>query len=549
MSGRRSMALMSTGALLAAVTSVGLFNSPAALATDGDAAAAGADAFTAKIDIGGARACTGTLLDNQWIITATSCFADDPAQYAAVKAGTPALESTATIARTDLTDTDAGQVRQITEIVPRADRDITLARLASPVYGVAHIHAAATAPVAGEGLHGAGYGRTATEWVPDRLHTADFTVGSVDTGTLAYDGTPVCKGDTGGPVFRTVDGRTELVAVTSQSWEGGCLGSDATRTGDVGSRVDDIRDWIAATTATTAGVWHMQMLATTTSGLYHGLRDTNGEWTSFGNVQGAAGSVQGLAYADDAAINGKNYVFALGGDGHVYESDRRTTGGWDAFHDITPALGAKTGMTRIAVTSTGPGLALLGIAGGRVYHAVQAPDETWSKWGDVTAEIGLPAGATEVATAQTSGGNTQIGVIIGGEAYHAIRLGGGTWSKWGRITSQAGAPASVGHIAFAGIGGDLQVVLSTPDGTVKHTIRDAAGHWTAFGDLTTPLGNRPYAALAATAVNGELQMLALTQDGEVEHLLRHADGTWDAVDRPSGFPGTAIGIAMTGSTK
>ncbi|MER5403074.1 VCBS repeat-containing protein, partial [Streptomyces sp. NPDC002599] len=58
-------------------------------------------------------------------------------------------------------------------------------------------------------------------------------------------------GDAGGPALRTVNGTTELVAVNSRSWQGGCLGNDPaeTRTGAIDTRVDDIGAWVASTVA------------------------------------------------------------------------------------------------------------------------------------------------------------------------------------------------------------------------------------------------------------------------------------------------------------
>ncbi|MEU1425360.1 trypsin-like serine protease, partial [Kitasatospora sp. NPDC005751] len=120
------------GVLAAALTVVTLSTLVPAGAVVGDAAADNSYAFTARLVIGeGERACTGALVDPHWIVTAASCFADNPAQPN-VPAGPPARKATATVGRTDLTTT-TGQVRDIVELVPRTDRDLVLARLATPV--------------------------------------------------------------------------------------------------------------------------------------------------------------------------------------------------------------------------------------------------------------------------------------------------------------------------------------------------------------------------------------------------------------------------------
>ncbi|WP_441246916.1 S1 family peptidase [Kitasatospora sp. McL0602] len=213
-------------------------------------------AFTAKleIDTGGTkndadkRACTGALVDPNWVITAASCFVADPSKGIAVPAGAPKGAVTVTVGRADLT-TGAGQVTTVTELVPRPDRDLVLAKLAKPVTGIAPITIAATAPTAGETLKVTGYGRTKDQWVPNKLHADDFTVGTETDTTLnlsptAGTSSAICQGDAGGPAFRTTNGQVELAAINSRSWQGGCYASPETRTGAVESRVDDLGPWL-----------------------------------------------------------------------------------------------------------------------------------------------------------------------------------------------------------------------------------------------------------------------------------------------------------------
>jgi V8-like Glu-specific endopeptidase len=544
-SGRRPRAVLATS-LLATAMAAGLLAVSPAQAVVGDPVKDGAYTFAAKIDIGGVRACSGTLINNQWVLTAASCFAEDPGQAAALPAGPPARKSTAVIGRTDLAGT-AGEVRQIVELVSRQDRDLVLAKLATPVFGIKPLRPATTAPVAGEALRGVGYGRTKDTWIPDRPHAAAFTAAQIQDTAVNIDGTPVCKGDTGAPVFREKEGRLELAAVASTSWQGGCLGSEETRTGAGAVRVDDLATWIRESTASTLSVWKMQMLTKTSSGLYHAIRNSNGDWSAFGDVHKVAGTIEDVKFASHAAISGRNYVFAVGGNGHLYEANRRPTGGWAAFRDITPEVGSRPGLTRVAVTSTGKGLALIGLAGGRVYHAIQDPDEKWAKWGDVTAKIGVLGNATQVTTSQTSGGETHVGVVADKKAYHAIRHTDGTWTDWGRVHSLPTGLDSINGMAFAGIGGDLQVVLTSPTGGIKHAIRTATGSWSTFGNLGEELGNDPAISVDAATVAGEFQTAIVTADGKIKHTLRHANGKWDATAEPTGYPGTPTIVALTGS--
>ncbi|MBT2382298.1 trypsin-like serine protease [Streptomyces sp. ISL-11] len=216
-------------------------------------------AFTAKLDIGAEgnkHGCSAALVAPQWLVTAASCFVDDPAQGLKVPAGplAPSLKTTATIGRSDLTR-ETGSVVDVVELAPRDDRDLVLAKLAKPVAGVSPVNISPNAPISGQDLWASGYGRTKDEWAPDRLHYAKFAVGAVDKTTIGLapktEGTAICQGDTGGPTFRDVGGRFELAGVNSRSWQGGCLGTDEkeTRTTAIDTRVDDIASWIQTTTA------------------------------------------------------------------------------------------------------------------------------------------------------------------------------------------------------------------------------------------------------------------------------------------------------------
>ncbi|MER5604289.1 FG-GAP-like repeat-containing protein [Streptomyces sp. NPDC002265] len=224
-------------------------------------------AFSVRLDIGHERACSGALVDPNWIVTAASCFVDDPAAGLTVPPGPPAIQTFATIGRPDLSTT-AGQVVEVTELVPRTDRDLVMAKLAEPVTAVAPVAVTTTAPSAGEQLRVAGFGRTKDEWAPLALHTGAFSVGAVGEGTLdlaAAGDAAVCKGDTGGPALRESGGKVELVAINSRSWQGGCFGQDPaeTRTGAVETRLDDINTWIQQVRA-------VPQASQTTSGDFNG---------------------------------------------------------------------------------------------------------------------------------------------------------------------------------------------------------------------------------------------------------------------------------------
>ncbi len=202
-------------------------------------------AYTAQVIIGEHdRGCSAVLVDTEWLLTAASCFADDPATSLAVPSGAPQKKTTAVIGRADLAGTQ-GAERRVVELVPRTDRDVVLARLNRPVTNVTPIALASAAPAAGAELTFAGYGRTKTEWAPLKLHTGTYTVDSVaatSANVTGKDGAAVCMGDTGGPAISA----GKLAGLSSRSSQGGCYGTDATQTSTAGviARVDDLASWV-----------------------------------------------------------------------------------------------------------------------------------------------------------------------------------------------------------------------------------------------------------------------------------------------------------------
>ncbi|MFF2953371.1 trypsin-like serine protease [Kitasatospora sp. NPDC057965] len=353
MSRSRTRSTWMTAPVTAATLTGALLSGTPANAVIGDTPPTGSYAFTAKLDIGdGRRACSGALVDPYWIITAAGCFADDPARPTNVPAGPPALRTTATIGRTDLTTT-AGQVRDIAELVPRTDRDLVLARLATPVTDITPLAVATTAPTTGEELRVTGFGRTATEWVPDKLHSALFTVGAVDPAGLAI--TPkapadaaVCKGDTGGPALRQLGDRYELAAVNSRSWQNNCLGATtSTRTGAYDTRVDDLGDWIGQTLAE----WAAQLTGRSTGrntvynpetrtaeiftlrsdgALIHSYNTDGAGWTGWYVLDPGARFVGSPSVIHNPVTHTLD-VFAIGTDGSLYRATWSGATGWSPW--------------------------------------------------------------------------------------------------------------------------------------------------------------------------------------------------------------------------
>ncbi|MBT2453200.1 RICIN domain-containing protein [Streptomyces sp. ISL-43] len=400
-----------TGLLVTATAvTVGLITAAPAQALVGVDPSAGQHAAVAKLNVGDeatSRACTGVLVDPSWVLTAASCFAATPGT--AVPAGKPALKTTVTVGRPDLTQS-GGNVVEAVDLMPHADRDLVMVKLAWPVVGVAPVKIATTAPVAGEQLTSLGFGRTKTEWVPNKLHSAVFTVGSVDGTSVGLNGSEsavLCKGDAGAPALRIKGGSVELAAVNSRSWQGGCLGTDAaeTRNSALDVRTDDLGAWIGQVRQITPAVRLQSLVpnvskvmttgdfnrdgrtdvaAVTTDGNLHTfagrpdgtfeygrpLWKADGSWNSAAKIIG--GDFNGDGYADIASV-WSNGVLRL----YTGQSDGTLAAGKQMWVDDNFNWNGMLQLTRFKADNSGrDGLLAIWSAGnkGDLYSYATGPD-------------------------------------------------------------------------------------------------------------------------------------------------------------------------------
>ncbi|MCX5297690.1 S1 family peptidase [Streptomyces sp. NBC_00193] len=583
MSAPRPRTARATGLLItAAAVSTSLVSAVPAIAVTGPDAAAGSHAYLAKLNIGDVetgRACTSVLVDPRWVLTAASCLAAKPGD--AVVAGKPALKTTATF---------TGQTREVVEVSASAtDRDLVLARLASPVTGIAPVKRAAAAPAAGVDLTAAGFGRTKTQWVTDTAHTGAFTTDSAAAATtLAITGKGadvICKGDSGGPLLNAAG---ELVGINSRSWQAGCLGAPAaeTRTGAVAARTDNVGAWIDQTVAPRNGnqvsllaggggaMWsqfghlgygeygdawakingkNVSRVATVRDGdlvRAYAIADgkvygqdldlaSSGTWSGWGEVPGGAAGAQDIS----ASLVGTSvHVQIVGSEGNLYSQVADYKAG--RWNNAWTAVGA-SGLTRVTSAPAGPIVRVQAVSNGRVYgRDFDTRNSSWSPWGEI------PGGATGVKDIASSmiGNNVQV-QIIGGDGAVWSQFGNYDAGRWNDVWAKAGG-AGLANISSAPTGTTVEVYATDAAGKVNNARLDTTtGSWSTFQELKGGISGTTDVAAAISVAPSKVTLAATTGSAlslQTGSLSSGAFGAqWTAVN---GLPITQLTSADTGNT-
>jgi hypothetical protein len=355
--------------------------------------------------------------------------------------------------------------------VPYAERGVVLAKLATPVTGIAPVPLAGTAPAAGDQLSAAGFGRTATEWVPDKLHVGAFTVSSVDANTMtitgATAGATICRGDAGGPTVRSTGAGLELAGLHYRSYQGGCITETETRRDAVEIRTDNLGDWIRHNVADVA--------------VYGATTDGHLTWSSIDSATGdrrttiTSAATLGFTPKAMATLN-VNTVLVTSTADHLYRVDVTATD--PALTFATPVdLGRGWTHDRLAYDGDG---SLFGIAAGTlIRYTVTSAKPTAA---NIINRTVIDSGFT-LNTLATTGPDWILGVRSDGILVSYKIQGAGKWSGHNLATSgwtgykQVVSPGAGLYYAqtaaggmlwfkdaapFDGVGTDIQAHASDP---------------------------------------------------------------------------------------
>lgn len=266
------------------------------------------------------------------------------------------------------------------------------------------------------------------------------------------------------------------------------------------------------------------------SGMAHTIRDGNGNWDSFGWVDGREhNNFYGTYALTSAVVNGNENVLFDYEAGPLHTPAmgfliRRADRTWVS---VNPPAGATRVGDNLAAADVDGQLTVIRLQDNKFQLATFGGSD-WSPWQDT----GLTGDYRDFDI--TADGTTirLVAAKADGSGFVAVDR---TRGKWGTPTTVAfqsttGWPQGVTRIDAAQVGADLHVVLTDGD-RVYHTIQHANGSWDAVGEVTPETGwvSAPR-DVAAAEVNGELQVVitndSFTNGDFMFHTVRHADGTW-----------------------
>lgn len=276
--------------------------------------------------------------------------------------------------------------------------------------------------------------------------------------------------------------------------------------------------------------------------LWHTIRfDTAYTWQDFRDVEGAAYERGEFVDIDSAVVGNELQVVGVTQDGRLWHTIRRV-GGWDAFGDVSVAIGAPNEgdgrFKRVSVAEVNGVLHVAAIdSGNRLWHTIRYANSWQPFFGQIKNVAGIPSdGNAEFIDVGISGVNGALHVAAVnsmGNLHHTIRYANSWQPFFGNVRDSAQPPRiddkKFNTVAAGEVNGELHLCMTTAGGDLYHTIR-YPGIFQFFGDVKIPTQTpaaRHFSDVSCRQSGGELHLAAVTETGELWHTIRHP-GSWDS---------------------
>lgn len=122
----------------------------------------------------------------------------------------------------------------------------------------------------------------------------------------------------------------------------------------------------------------------------HAIRTSGGSWTSWGSVEGQAGTVDSLSEVACVGIGTDLHYVVRTVWGQIYHT-LRSTSSWTSFGQVWNPGSSDNNATGVDITSDGTDMhiALITNGGDRIWHVIRySSNGSWSSWVDIESQSG-----------------------------------------------------------------------------------------------------------------------------------------------------------------
>ncbi|MGW4696119.1 trypsin-like serine protease [Kitasatospora cineracea] len=204
----------------------------------------------------------------------------------------------------------------------------------------------------------------------------------------------------------------------------------------------------------------------------------------------------GITQVSAVSIGTNLHVLAIAG-GKAYHTMRDGNGAWSSWGDVQAVAGTLPSITTAAIANVGGELQVVAVAGGKAYHTIRNTAGSWGTWGDVAQAAGATGTITGVTIAGY-GNDAHIAVLVnnGTQQLHTIRYANKSWQPFANLSGVWGTLTAT-SISAATIDNQVQFTVTTSDNRLLWTARKSDATWAtiAWLNLQNTTGTHNQSAL------------------------------------------------------